>query len=88
MKMAVTLDLSARLESFDVSATSSVGQRWIRWKRSFDYYVVARDFTYAQQKHAPYCIWPDLLSRTFLMSWRKLKVTKRSVHLMLIFSHM
>jgi len=46
--MAATLDVSVRLE-FD---TSSVGQRWTRWKRLFDYYVMARGLTDAQQKKA------------------------------------
>jgi len=50
--MAATLDVSARLESFDVIDTSSVGQRWTRWKRLFDYYVMARGLTDAQQKKA------------------------------------
>jgi len=89
--MAATLDLSARLESFDVSDTSSVGQRWTRWKQSFDYYIMAGGLTDAQQKKALllhlagpavqdiFEILPETDCDDVYEKW--------SVHLMLIFSH-
>ena len=50
--MAVSLlDGVSRLAPFSCKSDSNIGARWRRWKRSFDYFVLAKNVTDpAQQK--------------------------------------
>ena len=50
--MAVNLPEVSALPSFDCKTdTSTIGTRWRRWKRSFDYFLLAKGVTTpAQQK--------------------------------------
>ena len=51
--MAVSLlDGVSQLVPFDCKSDSNIGARWRRWKRSFDYFVLAKNVTDPAQKKA------------------------------------
>ena len=49
--MAKVIDLPA-IQPFSVADTSSLSQRWEKWKKSLDYYLRASGITDQKQKHA------------------------------------
>jgi len=52
--MALPLELSGNsgVEQFDVYDTPTITPRWRKWRRAFDYFLMAKGVTSAAQKKA------------------------------------
>ena len=49
--MAVAADISG-IPHFDCTETTSLGPRWKRWKKAFEFYIIGKGVTQKEQKYA------------------------------------